>query len=90
MRKNKSTSNEKIDNLADKNLKDKIGYLEQKNSILTKEIFCLKHELVRNNEKLKLKIKNTKNNIDLLNHHVQEIKSSKFIKLWRKITNSKK
>ena len=89
MRNHKSSSNEKTNNLTEESLKDKINDLKQQNSTLTKEIYCLKHELVINNEKLKLKIKNAKNNIDLLNHHIEAIKSSKFIKLWKKITKSK-
>ncbi len=67
-------------------LKQQIINLKQKNDILSDYVSSLKNELIRNNEKLKLKIKNTKNKIDLLNYHLQKIRSSKFIKLWEKIT----
>lgn len=86
MRNNKSSLNVKVENPDKEKLKDKIDDLKQKNLVLIKEIYCLKHELARNNEKLKLKIRNTKNNIELLNHQVDAIKSSKFIKIWEKIT----
>lgn len=86
MRNNKSSLNVKVENPDKEKLKDKIDDLKQKNLVLIKEIYCLKHELSRNNEKLKLKIRNNKNNIELLNHQIDAIKSSKFIKIWKKIT----
>jgi division protein CdvB (Snf7/Vps24/ESCRT-III family) len=69
-------------------LSKQIRNLQQKNYILSKEISRLKNELIRNNKKLKLKIRNTKNKIDLLNYHIQKIRSSKFIKIWEKITKT--
>lgn len=69
-------------------LNKKIQSLQQKNYILNNDILSLKNELIRNNEKLKLKIRNTKNKVDLLNYHLQKIRSSKFMKIWGKITKT--